>query len=76
MSKTEIITHYSNGDKYLVLNEADNTLASIVMLAEVEIYWLDRQVGSKICHEATLVVNPKTIYGATPHCFGIKIPNV
>jgi len=56
------------GHKYLRLDECENTLVSMVMLGQIPVYWLD--YGK---YEPAQVTNQKTIYGASPSRFGIKI---
>lgn len=71
MEQNEIVSF--KGDKYLVIRGANDTLATMVMLKQVPIYWLGYHCGGEV-DSATQVTDPTNIYGGTPNVFAIKLP--
>jgi len=69
-NNTEIIE--INGQKFLILKNCPNTLATMVMLGEVKVYWIDRNYFNST-DIAEPVTNPQAIWGSCPNRFAIKI---
>lgn len=64
----QYIIKTDDGEEYLILDGCNDTLASMVALKQVPVYWIG--LDNKLIE---LIDRPQYIYGASPNRFGIRL---